>query len=105
MERTAGSTKFALGSTMPSFALKNIDGTINLVNPGVISHEEILQMYREIIDPNHVWTCVPFESLVHLKSERSNNAMSASKLCNMYPHIMDIKSSIRNILMRRAGKA
>jgi thiol-disulfide isomerase/thioredoxin len=27
MERTAGSTKFALGSAMPSFALKNIDGT------------------------------------------------------------------------------
>lgn len=27
MERTTGSTKFALGSAMPSFALKNIDGT------------------------------------------------------------------------------
>lgn len=28
MERTAGSTKFALGSSMPSFALKNIDGKV-----------------------------------------------------------------------------
>lgn len=89
---------------MLDMALKNHTGTINLVNPGVISHNEILQMYKEIIDPNHVWACVPFESLVHLKSERSNNAMSANKLCSMYPHIMDIKSSIRNILLKRAGK-
>ena len=29
----------------------NITGTINLTNPGVITHNEILKMYRDIIDP------------------------------------------------------
>lgn len=89
---------------MLDMALKNVTGTINLVNPGVISHDEILQMYKEIVDPNHNWMCVPFESLSHLKSDRSNNAMSTEKLSTMYPHVMDIRTSIRNILMRRAGK-
>lgn len=89
---------------MLDMALKNVTGTINLVNPGVISHDEILQMYREICDPNHCWTCVPFESLSHLKSDRSNNAMSTNKLSTMYPHVMDIGTSIRNILLKRAGR-
>ena len=27
-------------------------GTINLTNPGLVSHNEILDMYKEIVDPN-----------------------------------------------------
>ncbi len=27
-------------------------GTVNFTNPGVISHNEILQMYKEIVDEN-----------------------------------------------------
>ncbi len=34
---------------------KNIVGTINLTNPGLISHNEILTMYKEIVDPKFVW--------------------------------------------------
>ena len=36
-------------------AIKNNVGTINLVNPGLISHNEILQMYKEIVDPSFTW--------------------------------------------------
>jgi 3,5-epimerase/4-reductase len=34
---------------------KGITGTMNLTNPGLISHNEILEMYKEIIDPNFTW--------------------------------------------------
>ena len=34
-------------------------GTIQLTNPGTISHEEILEMYREIVDPEKTWTTIP----------------------------------------------
>ena len=30
-------------------------GTINLTNPGLISHNEILIMYKEIVDPDFTW--------------------------------------------------
>jgi 3,5-epimerase/4-reductase len=37
---------------MIDMALNKINGTINLVNPGLISHNEILEIYKEIVDPN-----------------------------------------------------
>jgi dTDP-4-dehydrorhamnose reductase len=32
-----------------------VTGTLNLTNPGLISHNEILEMYKEIVDPNFTW--------------------------------------------------
>ena len=29
----------------------NVTGTMNLTNPGFISHNEILEMFKEIVDP------------------------------------------------------
>ena len=37
------------------YSLKNKCGTINLTNPGLISHNEILELYTEIIDPTFTW--------------------------------------------------
>ena len=34
---------------------KKVTGTINLTNPGLISHNEILQMFKEIVDPSFEW--------------------------------------------------
>ena len=35
--------------------IKEETGTINLTNPGVISHNEILEMYRELVNPEFTW--------------------------------------------------
>jgi 3,5-epimerase/4-reductase len=32
-----------------------LTGTMNLTNPGLISHNEILEMYKEIVDINFTW--------------------------------------------------
>jgi 3,5-epimerase/4-reductase len=34
---------------------KSVTGTVNLTNPGLISHNEMLKMYKEIVDPNFKW--------------------------------------------------
>ena len=77
-------------------------GTINLTNPGVISHEEILEMYQFMIDPSKKWKTMTYEeqSLL-LKSKRSNNKLDTSLLKSWYPNVCDIHTAIRNTLEKR----
>ena len=74
--------------------------TVNLVNPGLISHNEILEMYKEIIDPNFKWNNFSIEEQSKiLLSARSNNYLDTSFLENNYPEILNIKDSVRKILL------
>lgn len=82
--------------------LKNMTGTIHLTNPGVISHDEILTMYRDIVDPTKTWTLMSYEEQnMLLKSKRSNNSLDTSRLQSLYPHVTDIKTAIRRTLEKR----
>jgi dTDP-4-dehydrorhamnose reductase len=75
-------------------------GTLNLVNPNVITHNEILEMYKEIIDPLFKWENFTIEEQNQvLKSERSNNQMDTSKLISLYPSVPDIKTGVRECLL------
>ncbi len=44
----------------------SITGTVNLTNPGVISHNEILEMYQKYIDPEFTWKNFSIEDSVQL---------------------------------------
>tara|TARA_Y100000389_G_C17083294_1_gene327685 strand:- start:182 stop:586 length:405 start_codon:yes stop_codon:yes gene_type:complete len=80
---------------------KSITGTINLTNPGLISHNEILEMFKEIVDSNFTWkNFSEQEQNKILASGRSNNFLNTNKLTEMYPDIKNIKISVRNILMK-----
>lgn len=71
-------------------------GTINLVNPGVITHNEILQMYKDIVDNSFTWLNFTKEEQNEcLLSKRSNNQLCTEKLRSMYPSIPDIKTAVR----------
>jgi dTDP-4-dehydrorhamnose reductase len=86
-------------------ALKGQVGTINLTNPGVISHNEILTMYKEIVDPEFTWTNFSIEEQNQiLASKRSNNCLNTNKLESQMPNVLPIKESVRNTLLRIAGK-
>ena len=80
--------------------MKNrVTGTINLTNPGLISHNEILEMYREIVDTNFVWkNFSEKEQRKILTSDRSNNYLDTQKLEQMYPDVKNIKESVRDVL-------
>lgn len=80
---------------------QRITGTYNFTNPGIISHNEILEMYREIVDKSFTWKNFTIEEQSKiLASERSNNCLNTSKLETLYPQIMPIKESIKKVLRK-----
>jgi dTDP-4-dehydrorhamnose reductase len=86
---------------MIDMALKKHTGTVNLTNPGLISHNEILEMYKEIINPSFEWENFTIEEQnTILLSKRSNNYLDTNKLENLYPNVKHIKESVRDILIK-----
>jgi dTDP-glucose 4,6-dehydratase len=70
-------------------------GTLNFTNPGSISHNEILTMFRDLVDPTFTWENFSKEEQDKIiDSKRSNNFLDTSKLQELFPEIRNIKSSI-----------
>jgi dTDP-4-dehydrorhamnose reductase len=87
---------------MLDIALQNKTGTLNLTNPGLISHNEILEMYKEIVDPQFTWTNFTIEEQnMVLASKRSNNFLD-TQLLEMYTNnsVKNIKDSVRDVLVK-----
>ena len=84
--------------------MKNgITGTMNLTNPGLISHNEILEMYREIVNPFFSWKNFTQEQQRKiLAADRSNNFLDTTRLKTMYPQIKNIKESVKDCLINYA---
>ena len=79
--------------------LRKETGTLNLTNPGLISHNEILEMYKEHVDPTFTYSNFSIEEQNQiLASGRSNNYLNTSKLERMYPSIKNIKESVLDIM-------
>jgi dTDP-4-dehydrorhamnose reductase len=79
---------------------KKTTGTINLVNPNYITHNEILKMYKEIVDEKFEWKNFTKEEQNNiLKSKRCNNHLDTTKIKSLYPDIPDIKIAVRNCLI------
>jgi len=83
----------------------NQTGRFNFTNPGLISHNEILEMYREIVDPTFTWVnFTQDEQNTILAAGRSNNYLDTSKLeayCQgRHINLLPIKESVRQVLIR-----
>ena len=80
---------------------KKITGTLNLSNPGLISHNEILDMFKEIVDPKFEYKNFSVEEQSKiLAADRSNNYLDTSLLQKLYPQVKNIKESIRECLIK-----
>lgn len=56
-------------------------GVVNFTNPGAISHNEVLALYREIVDPGFRWENFTLEEQGKVvKAGRSNCELDATKL-------------------------
>jgi dTDP-4-dehydrorhamnose reductase len=85
---------------MIDMIIKKEIGTINLTNPGYISHNEILELYKELINPDFKWENMTIEEQNKiLLSERSNNILNTQKLQKLYPDVKDIKTSIKDLFL------
>ena len=83
--------------------LKKIKGNFNLVNPGTISHNEAMELYKKYIDPLCVWENFTLEEQDNiLKARRANAELSANKLLQLYPDIPDAKKSLENLIQKIA---
>ncbi|EEF51074.1 bifunctional dTDP-4-dehydrorhamnose 3,5-epimerase/dTDP-4-dehydrorhamnose reductase [Ricinus communis] len=76
-------------------AKRNLTGIWNFTNPGVVSHNEILEMYRDYVDPNFTWKNFTLEEQAKvIVAPRSNNELDATKLSKEFPEMLPIKESL-----------
>ncbi|KAJ1487021.1 hypothetical protein T484DRAFT_1889791 [Baffinella frigidus] len=60
---------------------KQLTGIYNFTNPGVISHNQVLQMYKEEVDPKFAWDNFSVEEQGKiLAAGRSNKFLDTSKI-------------------------
>ncbi len=82
-------------------AARKLVGTYNFVNPGTLSHNEILDLYKEYVDPTFTYQNFTLEEQAKiLKAGRSNCELDASKLLREFPQIPHVKDSIKNVFAK-----
>ena len=79
---------------------KSTTGTINLTNPGLISHNEVLELYRDHVNPDFKWDNFSIEEQnAILAAGRSNNYLDTTRLSTLYPQVRHIKDAIRELMV------
>lgn len=76
-------------------ARRKLTGIMNFTNPGAISHNEILQLYKDYIDPNFTWSNFTVEEQAKvIVAPRSNNLLDTQRIESEFPQILPIKESL-----------
>ncbi|KAJ1619005.1 hypothetical protein T492DRAFT_1088898 [Pavlovales sp. CCMP2436] len=76
-------------------ARRGLTGIYNFTNPGVVSHNEMLQMYHDYYDPAFTWANFSVEEQAKvIVAARSNNELDCSKLKAEFPELLSIKDSL-----------
>lgn len=84
-------------------ALRGLTGSYNWTNPGAISHNEVLELYRDYVRPDFKWENFTEEEQAKvLKAPRSNNTLCDKKLREAFPDVLDIRESIIKHVMLKA---
>jgi len=87
---------------IPDMIEKRLTGVFNFVNPGTISHHEILDLYRLYIDHEFTYEgCEIGEQ--QIKAPRSNNHLCVDKLLKYY-FVPNIQTSIHGVFQRMKEK-
>lgn len=84
-------------------AERGLTGIYNFCNPGAISHNEVLSLYKKYVDPEYTWTnfTVEEQNLI-LKAKRSNNLLTHEKLTAALPdvEILEIHEAMERVFQR-----
>ncbi len=87
-----------LADLMPcsiDMALKRRTGIYNFTNPGAVTHPQLLQLYKDIVDSTVSWQTFSLEQqALVIKAPRSNTELDVSKLLAEYPHLPDATQAI-----------
>lgn len=83
-------------------AISKKSGTYNMTNEGCISHEEILELYKQFVNPKHNCEYIDQDELSNiLKSKRSNNILDQTKLQKLFPNLPNIRTCIIDAIKNR----
>lgn len=83
--------------------LDNCKGIYNFTNPGAISHNEILELYKKYIDHEFIWNnFTEDEQNKILKSKRCNCQLDTSKLTARYP-VSEIHDAVEKVMKKISG--
>jgi len=75
--------------------VKKRTGTYNCTNPGTISHNEILKLYKQIVDHDFTWQNMSLDEQNQiLKSARSNNHLDTTKIKREFPKLRNINEAV-----------
>ena len=75
-------------------------GCMNFCNPGVISHNRVLELYKRIVDPTFTWDNFTIEEQDSiLLAKRSNNFLDTSKLEDLH-EVPSIEAAVVEVLTR-----
>jgi 3,5-epimerase/4-reductase len=74
-----------------AMAKKGLTGVYNFTNPGVISHNQVLDLYIKYIDPTYTYKNFTVEEqAMVIKAPRSNNELDTTKLFRDMPEGIEI---------------
>ncbi len=84
---------------------KRKKGIYNIVNPGLISATEIMEMYREIVDSNHSFETFSLKELDAItKGKRANCYLRTDKLESEGIKLPEIHEAVRECLIKYRGE-
>lgn len=84
-------------------AERRLTGVYNFCNPGAISHNEVLDLYKKHIDPSYTYSNFSVEEQAKiLKAGRSNNTLTHDKLVSALPDVVipEIHEAMENVFKR-----
>ena len=78
---------------------KRKTGIYNITNPGSLSPYQVMELYREIVDPKHTFTKLSLTELpTQVKAGRSNCTLSTDKLEREGVTMMPVNEAMRRAL-------
>jgi 3,5-epimerase/4-reductase len=84
-------------------AERRLTGIYNFCNPGAISHNEVLALYKQYVDPSYTWSNFTLEEQAKvIVAARSNNTLDHTKLCAALPDIVipEIHDAVAGCMQR-----
>ncbi|MFH1790314.1 MAG: sugar nucleotide-binding protein [bacterium] len=84
---------------------KKSTGIFHVVNPGSISHKEILDYYKQFVDSKHDCQWIGEQDLVELglaKKKRSNNIMSSNNLAGIGINMRPVSEAVKDCMQKYA---
>ncbi len=87
-----------IGKPCPKNLIDKLLAYPSMTNIGAMNHEEIMTMYKEIVDPDFEINIMPHAEQDELNKRRSNDVLNTDKRENLGVHMPPLEESLRRIL-------